>query len=49
MFQDKVRQAISDTFKLLWSSSLDIIRTFTDDDIIAIEEIKSMLNKGKEL
>ena len=32
-----------------WSSSLDIIRTFTDDDIIAIEAVKEMLNKGKEL
>lgn len=32
-----------------WSSSLDIIRTFTDDDIIAIEEVKNMLNKEKEL
>ena len=49
MFQDKVRQAISYTFKLLWSSSLDIIRTFTDDDIITIEEVKNMLNKEKEL
>lgn len=34
---------------MMWSSSLDIIRTFTDDDIIAIEEVKNMLNKEKEL
>lgn len=32
----------------IWSSSLDIIRTFTDDDIIAIESVKEMLNNRKE-
>ena len=39
---------INGTF-LHWSSSLDIIRTFIDDDIIAIEAVKEMLNKEKEL
>ncbi len=43
------KATFSGDFFCLWSSSLDIIRTFTDDDIIAIEAVKNMLNKEKEL
>lgn len=32
-----------------WSFTLDVIRTFSDDDLLAIEEDKHILKLGKEL